>query len=103
MELGLCVYVYLWHKFPFEKTPQAPCPSWTWTRKISVTVIMGRDLGLLFISDNSDFLIPVSQATEFQIDLSGWHTRLPEGLSVSSSAVVRTQPLDLGSDPASDT
>ena len=63
MELGLCVYVYLRHKFPFEKTPQAPCPSWAWTRKISVTVIMGRDLGLLFISDNSDFLIPVSQAT----------------------------------------
>ena len=63
----------------------------------------GQGVGLLFISDNSDFLIPVSQATEFQIDLSGWHTRLPEGLSVLSSAVVRTQPLDLGSDPDSDT
>ena len=62
----------------------------------------GQGPWLLFISDNSDFLIPVSQATEFQIELSGWHTRLPEGHSVSSSAVVRTQPLDLGSDPASD-
>ena len=54
MELGLCVCVCLWHKFPFEKTPQAPRPSWT--RRILVTVIMGRDLGLLFFSDNSDFL-----------------------------------------------
>lgn len=63
----------------------------------------GQGVGLLFVSDNADFLIPVSQATEFQIDLSGWHARLPEGHSVSSNAVVRTQPLDLGSDPASDT
>ena len=74
----VCVCVCLWHKFPFEKTPQAPRPSWT--RRILVTVIMGRDLGLLFFSDNST-----------------------EGHSVSGSTVVRTQPLDLGSDPASDT